>query len=50
MSDPFFMDVEAAIRTDVSAKLSFDKEGVNTVQFRDVLVDGVRRGALCSDR
>jgi hypothetical protein len=37
VSDPFFMDVEAAIRTDVLGKLSFEKEGVNTVQFRDVL-------------
>ncbi len=35
-SDPFFMDVEAAIRTDVSGKLSFDT-AVNTVQDRDVL-------------
>jgi hypothetical protein len=37
VSDPFFMDVEAAIRTDVLGRLSFNKEGVNTVQFRDVL-------------
>ena len=37
ISDPFFMDVEAAIRTDALGKLSFNKEGVNTVQFRDVL-------------
>ena len=36
VSDPFFMDVEAAIRTDVSGKLSFDT-AVNTVHFRDVL-------------
>ena len=36
VSDPFFMDVEAALRTDLSGKLSFDT-AVNTVQFRDVL-------------
>ena len=36
VSDPFFMDVEAAIRTDMSGKLSFDT-AVNTVHFRDVL-------------
>jgi hypothetical protein len=36
ISDPFFMDVEAALRTDFSGKLSFDT-AVNTVQFRDVL-------------
>jgi hypothetical protein len=36
ISDPFFMDVEATIRTDMSGKLSFDT-AVNTVQFRDVL-------------
>ncbi|MFK4724642.1 hypothetical protein ABIE89_005742 [Bradyrhizobium niftali] len=36
-SDPFFMDVEAAIGTDIAGKLSFRKEGNNTVQFRDVL-------------
>jgi hypothetical protein len=35
-SDPFFMDVEAAIRTDLSGKLSFDT-AANTVQSRDVL-------------
>jgi len=35
-SDPFFMDVEAAIRTDISGKWSFSTR-VNTVQFRDVL-------------
>lgn len=35
-SDPFFMDVEAAIRTDLSGKLSFDT-AVNTVHSRDVL-------------
>ena len=39
-SDPFFMDVEAAIRTDLSGKLSFDT-AVNTVQFRDVLAIAV---------
>jgi hypothetical protein len=37
VSDPFFMDVEATIRTDMSGKLAFAKEGVNTVQSRDVL-------------
>lgn len=36
-SDPFFMDVEATIRTDMSGKLSFNKQGTNTVHFRDVL-------------
>ena len=36
VSDPFFMDVEAALRTDLSGKLSFNT-AVNTVQFRDVL-------------
>ena len=36
VSDPFFMDVEAALRTDMSGKLSFDT-AVNTVQWRDVL-------------
>jgi uncharacterized protein DUF4331 len=36
VSDPFFMDVEAALRTDMSGKLSFDSH-VNTVQSRDVL-------------
>jgi hypothetical protein len=36
VSDPFFMDVEAAIRTDLVGKLSFDT-AVNTVQCRDVL-------------
>ena len=35
-SDPFFMDVEAAIRTDLSGKLSYDT-AVNTVQDRDCL-------------
>jgi Domain of unknown function (DUF4331) len=37
VSDPFFMDVEAAIGTDISGKLIFKKHGTNTVQFRDVL-------------
>ncbi|MBB3396999.1 MULTISPECIES: DUF4331 family protein [unclassified Rhizobium] len=37
VSDPFFMDVEATIRTDISGKLSFGATGTNTVQFRDVL-------------
>jgi hypothetical protein len=36
VSDPFFMDVEAAIRTDISGKLSFNT-ATNTVHFRDVL-------------
>ena len=36
VSDPFFMDVEATLRTDFSGKLSFDT-AANTVQFRDVL-------------
>jgi Domain of unknown function (DUF4331) len=36
VSDPFFMDVEAALRTDLSGKLSFDT-AANTVHFRDVL-------------
>lgn len=36
ISDPFFMDVEAALRTDISGKPSFDT-AVNTVQLRDVL-------------
>ena len=36
VSDPFFMDVEAALRTDLSGKLSFST-AANTVQFRDVL-------------
>ena len=35
-SDPFFMDVEAALRTDISGKLSFGT-AVNTVESRDVL-------------
>jgi Domain of unknown function (DUF4331) len=36
ISDPFFMDVEAAIRTDLSGELSFTT-AANTVHFRDVL-------------
>jgi Domain of unknown function (DUF4331) len=36
VSDPFFMDVEAALRTDISGKLSFHT-AANTVQFRDIL-------------
>ena len=36
VSDPFFMDVEATIRTDISGKLSFNT-AANTVHFRDVL-------------
>jgi hypothetical protein len=36
VSDPFFMDVEAALRTDISGKLSFDT-AANTVDRRDVL-------------
>jgi hypothetical protein len=36
VSDPFFMDVEATIRTDISGKLSFNA-AANTVHFRDVL-------------
>jgi hypothetical protein len=35
-SDPFFMDVEAAVRTEIAGKLSYDT-AANTVQFRDVL-------------
>ncbi|MBV9174565.1 MAG: DUF4331 family protein [Chloroflexi bacterium] len=37
VSDPFFMDVEAALRTDVSGVLSFKSPGTNTVGNRDVL-------------
>jgi Domain of unknown function (DUF4331) len=37
VSDPFFMDVEAAIATDMSGKLAYKEPGENTVQFRDVL-------------
>jgi hypothetical protein len=36
VSDPFFMDVEAALRTDVSGTLAFDT-AANTVELRDVL-------------
>jgi hypothetical protein len=36
VSDPFFMDVEATVRTDLSGKLSFNT-ATNTVAFRDVL-------------
>jgi hypothetical protein len=36
ISDPFFMDVEATLRTDISGKLSFGAAD-NTVQLRDVL-------------
>ena len=36
VSDPFFMDVEAAIRTDLSGALSYDTK-VNTAQERDCL-------------
>ena len=35
-SDPFFMDVQAAIRTDVLGKPSFET-ATNTVHYRDVL-------------
>jgi hypothetical protein len=38
VSDPFFMDVEAALRTtDIVGKLAFQNPGTNTVQLRDVL-------------
>jgi hypothetical protein len=37
VSDPFFMDVEATLRTDFSGDVSFAKPGNNTVQYRDVL-------------
>lgn len=37
-SDPFFMDVEAAlVTTEVAGKLAFRRPGVNTVELRDVL-------------
>ena len=36
VSDPFFMDVEATLRTDISGKLSFGT-AANTVLSRDVL-------------
>ena len=35
-SDPFFMDVEAMLRTDISGKLSFDT-AANTARFFDAL-------------
>ena len=37
VSDPFFMDVEAALRTTTSGRLSFTKPGTNTVHLRDIL-------------
>jgi Domain of unknown function (DUF4331) len=37
VSDPFFMDVVAAARTEILGKLAFTRPGVNTVQFRDCL-------------
>jgi hypothetical protein len=37
VSDPFFMDVEASVRTEMADRWLFSKEGANTVQFRDVL-------------
>jgi hypothetical protein len=37
VSDPFFMDVEATLRTDFSGAVSFTRPGNNTVQSRDVL-------------
>jgi hypothetical protein len=37
VSDPFFMDVEATLRTDFSGAVSFTKPGNNSVQSRDVL-------------
>jgi Domain of unknown function (DUF4331) len=37
VSDPFFMDVEATIRIDISGKLSFNTAANNSAQFRDVL-------------
>jgi hypothetical protein len=36
VSDPFFMDVEATLRTEALGRLSFST-AVNTVEFRDVL-------------
>jgi len=36
VSDPFFMDVEAAVRTEILGRLSYDT-AINTVQSRDVL-------------
>src|SRR6201998_984107 len=40
VSDPFFMDVEAALHTDISGQLSFHTRA-NTVHFRDVLAIAV---------
>ena len=37
VSDPFFMDVEASVRTEMAGTWLFSKEGANTVQFRDCL-------------
>jgi hypothetical protein len=37
VSDPFFMDVEATLRTSASDKLSFGTQGANTIHLRDVL-------------
>jgi Domain of unknown function (DUF4331) len=37
VSDPFFMDVEATLRTDFSGAVSFTKPGNNSVQSRDIL-------------
>ena len=48
VSDPFFMDVEAALRTDISGKLSF-QYGREHRSVSRRLVDR-RRGPVCSDR
>jgi Domain of unknown function (DUF4331) len=37
VSDPFFMDVEAGVRTTTTGKLAFTKPGTNTVHLRDIL-------------
>jgi hypothetical protein len=37
VSDPFFMDVEASVRTEMEDRWLFSKEGANTGQFRDCL-------------
>ena len=37
VSDPFFMDVEASVRTEMSNAWLFSKAGANTVHFRDCL-------------
>ena len=37
VSDPFFMDVDASMDTEMAGTWRFSKEGTNTVQFRDVL-------------